>query len=344
MVALAVLGLAFAISYATATHALNSSQNSQEHGQALQILDSQVEMARSNAGTQKLYDNPGHTFCINPSTQAPTDDASDPSCQITDGGANYQVSVEYTPTSTNGVTLANFTFSISWEGIGNLGNQQESLNYQLPYNYGAPAGGAGATGGSGISVLSCPAGDLGTYPDCVQPGSLAVVAKKIAPDTGNTTPSCSEAASQNVAGTNIGLYLGGNEVSSQTTGGNSTATFNNLLSGSNYTAQIDGVPSGYEACAPTSQNVTVAPNTTTTVNLKIRPICSTTTNTSYQYLGEVGGGWVQANQLPYVFSSGNYYYEYVGSGFYWNFNGITYEYAYLYLFQMVTSLQSTCPS
>lgn len=344
MVALAVLGLAFAISYATANHALNGSQNSQEHGQALQILDSQVEMARANVANSSLYSysNPGQTFCMNPATQAPVP-ASDSSCQMTDGGAQYQIIDSYSPVSVSGgscstpstVCLDNFTFKITWNGIGNLGNQQESVNYQLPENYGVLAGGGGAVGGNGSTVLSCPAGDLGTYPDCVQPGSLTVVAKKIAPDAGSTTPSCSEAASQNEAGTTIGLYLGGSQVSSQTTDNSSTTTFNNLLSGSSYTAQIDGVPSGYQACAPTSQSVTVAPYTSTTVNLKIRPICTPTYEVTgytwqwgvagYQYIPYSYWGVVGYQYDP-VYTYELLYYEPVYIGSYWGITGWTYTY------------------
>src|SRR5665811_1867624 len=70
MIVLAVLGLAFAIAYATASHGLIQSRNAEEHSEALGIINSQVELVRSAVAQQT---DPAITssFCI-PDPTKPT--------------------------------------------------------------------------------------------------------------------------------------------------------------------------------------------------------------------------------------------------------------------------------
>lgn len=141
MISLAVLGLAFAISYSTAQSTLNDIQNSQEHSTALEHIDSQVESLRYIANQPPT---PGvslsqYAFCIIPSSvpggglqvhqftdispgQNPRNFPAQ--CQIHQSGFIYYEAI--IPTTPN-----NFNITIWWPGIGNLGNQSEELSYRI---------------------------------------------------------------------------------------------------------------------------------------------------------------------------------------------------------------------
>lgn len=141
MVALSVLALAFAISYATASHALQESQNSEEHSQALQVIASQLELAREDVSDSALFNPSGPYFCLGTSGVGnqitPSAHFSNPSsapafCHVNlNGQVYYTVYVQYQPAPVNGVNQDVFTFSVSWPGIGDLGQQREQLSYKL---------------------------------------------------------------------------------------------------------------------------------------------------------------------------------------------------------------------
>lgn len=152
MVALSVLGLAFGISYATANHALQVSQNAQEHSQALQLLDSQVDQSRAISSSPDLYNTDGSWFCVwlenlPPPKQSQSEIAIErytnngiqnaateaPHCQVAlNGQTSYTVYDSYDSASdANGVDQDIFTFTIIWPGLGNLGQQQEQISYKL---------------------------------------------------------------------------------------------------------------------------------------------------------------------------------------------------------------------
>lgn len=340
MVALAILGLAFGISYAIANRSLQISQNSQEHSQALEYLDSQVELARSDV--KGLYastyvTNPGTTFCMT-SSDVPTGiGAGD--CHPSDGGADYNISISYNPSTDNdGVNQDIFTFTINWEGLGTLGEQQEQQSYKLhDINTTASIGG---------SLVTVGADGLSTPPP--SPASVEVVVRSIRPNPGNDTPSCNEPASQNVAGSVVTLSSSGYS-KTQTTDTSSTTTFSGLTGGNTYTANI-GAPSQYQVCPPPSASTSTQPGNTAVINsIKIRPICYTTTtwNNYWQITGTdfgYNGYWRFGNTTPataytqsltewwgqtYTKSYPNYWY-FVGTGSYYSTGGYTYEYYNVY--------------
>lgn len=141
MISLAVLGLAFAISYSTAQSTLNDIQDSQEHSTALEHIESQVESLRYIANQPPT---PGvslsqYAFCITPSnppgggltvTQFTVNSPGQnphnypAQCQIHQSGFIYYEAI--IPTTTN-----NFNITIWWPGIGTLGNQSEELSYRI---------------------------------------------------------------------------------------------------------------------------------------------------------------------------------------------------------------------
>ncbi|MCL4358170.1 hypothetical protein M1512_04780 [Patescibacteria group bacterium] len=133
LIALAVLSLAFAISYATASRALQVSQNSQEHSQALEYLDAQVEALRyvTTQPDQILpptdFVHGSQPFCF--VTSSPTSGIAlshTVPCKEPGNGFNYLV--EITPDPTFNYI---FHFTIIWPGLGSLGQQKEQLSYKV---------------------------------------------------------------------------------------------------------------------------------------------------------------------------------------------------------------------
>ena len=125
MVALAVLCLAFALSYATANRALTDSQNSQEHMLALEYIDAQFEALPYYAGqpgvTLPLYSFYLVPILSNGSVQV------DPAPGLEPGnGFSYKISLM------RDINLNNtYHATITWPGLGNLGPQSEELSYRV---------------------------------------------------------------------------------------------------------------------------------------------------------------------------------------------------------------------
>jgi type II secretory pathway pseudopilin PulG len=146
LVALAILSLAFAISYATANQGLNQSQNAQEHSQALGVVDSQLELLRY-AINNKVTTIPSGSFCMNDYNNNLTPvnlTGSLPSSSNADAAVSNNFR-EY-PTGSTGcvadslyhesITYKNspndyYDVLVRWDGIGSLGPQQEELAYRL---------------------------------------------------------------------------------------------------------------------------------------------------------------------------------------------------------------------
>jgi len=155
LIALALLSLAFVVSYSTANRALIDSQNAQEHSLALEYLDSQLEALRYVASQpNQTIVSPGAfngtavvPFCLQATptgiVSSPTfsyfDINSNPSqyptnlpaqCQITGSGFNYNIAIEPSLSIND-----DFHVVIWWQGLGNLtGNsiwQKEELSYRV---------------------------------------------------------------------------------------------------------------------------------------------------------------------------------------------------------------------
>jgi hypothetical protein len=181
MIVLAVLGLAFGISYATANHGLAQSQNSEEHSSALGVLDSQVELLSAampdwSAALPSEVTN-ANGFCMVPPSGSETRpgavqlDSASPasagnetdfreypaSCQSATG-VKYYESIIYNNDTSNPQN-SYFDFRVRWPGLGSFGVQQEEINYKIFQiaNIGSgipPTGGGGGTGTGGGPQLT----------------------------------------------------------------------------------------------------------------------------------------------------------------------------------------------
>lgn len=143
LIALAVLSLAFVISYATANAALLASQNAQEHSLALEYLDAQIEALRYVANQpnqliipQSEFHHSNSAFCLQPggsdvSSSAPFNPSHNassypPSCRLAANGFSYYVDIQPDPSLDN-----DFHVQIWWNGLGKLGIQSEELSYRV---------------------------------------------------------------------------------------------------------------------------------------------------------------------------------------------------------------------
>ena len=157
LIALAILSLAFVISYSTANSALIDSQNSQEHSMALEYLDTQAELLRYAASqvSQGIipaseFSPGGNAFCLSvpltlggiataqnvnyvpfgntlPKFQyQPSIKTSDypAQCQV-GSGFNYYLAIQPGPQAND------FQIWLWWYGLGSLGVQQERISYRV---------------------------------------------------------------------------------------------------------------------------------------------------------------------------------------------------------------------
>lgn len=271
MMVLAVLGLSFGISYATANRSLHESRNSEERGQALAMLGKQVELLRTTVTSSETLVPSTDTakknkpFCLDENGKVAwftmADGTENPACISSDKLYKMNIVFKDDGTSTGGVYVA----TINWDGVGTLGKQQVQLKYGL----------------HSLAMNS----DIDENQNQPTEPEIDVVVKKIPPNSDNTTPSCSNAATESREGTKIQLSGGGIN-QSVLTGGNSTAVFTGLINHGLYSATVTGVPTGYELCynnSPSSSpqfiGSTIAQsNAIRKINdapptVKIRPIC-----------------------------------------------------------------------
>ena len=139
MIALAVLSLAFVISYATANRALTDSQNSQEHSTALEYIDGQLEALRYYS------QQPGQTlssttfaFYLKPDTSTRTVQLMPAPDTILGSGFVYSISIW--PPNTGDPTIKclnptripnTYIVTVTWPGLGKLGEQCEALSDRI---------------------------------------------------------------------------------------------------------------------------------------------------------------------------------------------------------------------
>ena len=155
MVCLAILSMSLGISYETATAGLNQSRNSEQHSEAVGLLDAQVEELRTAISSKNAP--PVGYFCMTASDTYSTtmnfpndpntlaDDAqdnfshyltgtggcvfdSDYYISINPDGTQYGYGVGATPATS---PESNYTVSVRWSGIGGVGPQQVSTNYRI---------------------------------------------------------------------------------------------------------------------------------------------------------------------------------------------------------------------
>ncbi|HSW37395.1 MAG TPA: hypothetical protein VLG37_03450 [Candidatus Saccharimonadales bacterium] len=138
LVVLAVVGMALGISYATANRSLAGARQAQEHSEALEYIQSQIEDLRvlapnATADPNKNIFGQTEPFCISdPSVATPivpltdivlTDYTNYPaSCVL---GSFYHLAITYNSSDDS------FTVSAIWDDVRGTGQDQVSLVYRL---------------------------------------------------------------------------------------------------------------------------------------------------------------------------------------------------------------------
>ena len=126
MIAMTILSFALTTSFSTVNRSMQSARNSQEHSEALQYLNSQVELARADSSDNGLYAT--GSFCMDTTALRVT--YLNPACTAGTEGF-YKLSITYAAAPSNGLNQDVFTFTVTWPGVGHFGQQQEQLNYKI---------------------------------------------------------------------------------------------------------------------------------------------------------------------------------------------------------------------
>lgn len=129
LISLAVLSLAFSLSYAIATKSLQDTQDTQEHSQALEYLDAQFEALKytlANQGLPATALSPGAVFCFNPiidpapGTLPFNVKQTDPCLISASGGFNYHIEI-------NNMGQNVYNAVACWDGLNNNGTARATL-------------------------------------------------------------------------------------------------------------------------------------------------------------------------------------------------------------------------
>ncbi len=141
LISLAVLSMAFVISYATANRALIDTQNAQEHSMALEYLDSQIEALHYYLG-QPGQSLPTGSFYMQPNLNNGTVQFSQGVLNEQGNGFVYEVSIsldqnipksldQNIPKCLDQNIPNTYHAVVTWPGLGSLPEQCEELSYRI---------------------------------------------------------------------------------------------------------------------------------------------------------------------------------------------------------------------
>jgi Tfp pilus assembly protein PilV len=303
LIVLAILGLAFTMSYAIARRSLAQARSSQEHSEAQSILTNQIELIRAaiDKKTDVFIASP---FCMTGVTTLDSSFgggySSVPASSTADDFSKYPAACQrnnlYYTSITYDSTTGIFNVRVRWEGIANLERQQAQITYRVyPLSTSVDSG----------IPLSGSAPQVKVRVSKIAPDTLA------APNKGEATPSCAKVATQSRAGTSVTLKQtnGTSPDKTQTTDGTSITTFTGVVENGTYTATATAPsvsPGSYQVCAPNPGGPVqpTAANPTPQIDMKIRPICWS--ELRHDYMGYYG------DYLGYYGDYLGYYSDYLG--------------------------------
>lgn len=131
---IAVVSLVLAGAYVTTNHNTIGVRDSQEHAEALKLVESQLEQVRADAGVAADVFTAAAPFCM--VNQAPVSAVTSPDAAkcIQDSSGNATTSqpayhLSITRSSSNGGSL--FTITAQWADVNGSGQAQESMVYRL---------------------------------------------------------------------------------------------------------------------------------------------------------------------------------------------------------------------
>jgi hypothetical protein len=308
LISITVLSLILTMSYALANRSTLGNRQSQERGEGFKHSASQMERLKAYASQTSTPNLPaaGSKFCMrNDGTPTvaitgaiPTDPQqedfsafNDPSLVDCKKDAYYYSYIE----RGTGAQANTFTAHTRWAKVGGDGVDESTMVHKLYPDLASVISGGTTTIGCPVNHFMnslggctvCPSGYSspgGTSTSCIPvPPKIIVVAKKIRPNPGDTTPPCSSNNLENRSNIPITLSRGAYS-STQYTDSNSEAHFDNLALTTPYNATV-GVPAPtdkYEVCPPSGHAVTsgglgasvgVGTVRRDPVEFKVRPLC-----------------------------------------------------------------------
>jgi Tfp pilus assembly protein PilV len=136
LVAIAVASLILGGAYVTSQNSLSATQDSQEHADALQIAQGEVEWLRVDSTQQSLFSQPNGFCIVDALTTSPAPAAGTVKtgsyCKVDSSGAHntttnldiYKVSISSQSNANGSVT---FTVKVNWPGLQNVTDQVQLL-------------------------------------------------------------------------------------------------------------------------------------------------------------------------------------------------------------------------
>ena len=276
LIVLAVLGLSFGISSATASKSLTKSRNAEEHSRALGILGNQLEWLRT-ATAQETFTPPTEAFCMtNPTTYDSTFSSGfDPkdlehyptACVPTQNDSLYHLYIRYNSTPAPGY----YDLMVRWDGAGGLPQQSEEMTYRVHV----------LTGTTDLGIPLNPA-----------KSKVTIYASKIAKtaDVNDLIPDCSTHSGASPAvgvSTTLTQSYPSKTISQpgDVTDSTGIKNYSDLTDQATYTASVGGL-SNYQKC-PDPDNKTFVAFGSTEVDFKYTPICRNSTIQNGPYYNTV---------------------------------------------------------
>jgi Tfp pilus assembly protein PilV len=117
LIAIAIVSLTLTAAYTTSSRNSQTLQDSQEHSQALQLVQGQLELLRA------YLSNPTNTFVSNECLTTSGSTVTETTTCIDSSAAQYKLNIS--APDTNGV----YTIKADWSSLVNGGNAEVSLYY-----------------------------------------------------------------------------------------------------------------------------------------------------------------------------------------------------------------------
>lgn len=135
LVCIAIVSVILTGAYVTTNRSTTGVRDSQEHAEALKLVESQLEQVRSNARSTGEVFTQGPPFCMidaQPVSASIAPDAAkciqDSTGAATTGEPAYHLSITRSGDGTNGAV---FTITAKWDSVTGHGSAQENMSYRL---------------------------------------------------------------------------------------------------------------------------------------------------------------------------------------------------------------------
>jgi prepilin-type N-terminal cleavage/methylation domain-containing protein len=133
LISIAVVSLILGGAFATTRRSQEGVRDSQEHAQALKLLESQLEQVRADATKTGDIFAAGTPFCMYGNTPVSTSGATASTCVQNGSGQPSSAEPAYSLSITRNTSSGGFLFTIQaqWDSVTGDGKAQEQMVYRL---------------------------------------------------------------------------------------------------------------------------------------------------------------------------------------------------------------------